>query len=332
MNKFRVITLILMSSSLLQASSSLDTEYRTRGPALRDAFESVQPFLQASSAVIAKGRDEIVYGTVVSSSGHILTKASELPESISDLTVTVDQERYDNPVMLSMNPEWDVALIKIEADGLVPVSFDYAEEVERGTWLFANGATTRRKRWVQIGVSSANYREIFAEGGTVLGVGLKTEDDIMEVNSVTEGSGAEKAGLKEGDKLLTVDGEEIKEMETLLEMLSEKRVGDVIDVVVERDGEKITLPVELSARTDLFERKMTRNDSMSGEVSSRRTGFPMVMQHDIMGSAETMGGPVFDLQGHCVGMNIARFSRCETYAIPTKELGEIAKDMIGKTD
>ncbi|MCU0796949.1 MAG: S1C family serine protease, partial [Akkermansiaceae bacterium] len=75
----------------------------------------------------------------------------------------------------------------------------------------------------------------------------------------------------------------------------------------------------------------TRNDGMSGEYSARRTGFPKVFQHDIMANRHYMGGPVFDLEGRCVGMNIARFSRCESYAIPAAELRElIGKLMSGK--
>lgn len=41
-----------------------------------------------------------------------------------------------------------------------------------------------------------------------------------------------------------------------------------------------------------------------------------------------MGGPVLDLDGKCIGMNIARANRAETFAIPVEELeGIIANFM-----
>ena len=43
-----------------------------------------------------------------------------------------------------------------------------------------------------------------------------------------------------------------------------------------------------------------------------------------------MGGPVLDLQGRAVGMNIARANRAETFAIPAKELRELAEGMVAQ--
>jgi serine protease Do len=69
---------------------------------------------------------------------------------------------------------------------------------------------------------------------------------------------------------------------------------------------------------------MNRNDQMSGEYSPRRSGFPRVMQHDILGSRSVVGGPLLDLDGRCIGMNIARANRAESFAIPVEDLKELA--------
>ena len=70
--------------------------------------------------------------------------------------------------------------------------------------------------------------------------------------------------------------------------------------------------------------QQSRNDQMSGEYSHRRTGFPRVLQHDILGARDSVGGPLLDLDGRCVGMNIARADRAQSFAIPAKEVQEIA--------
>ena len=313
----------------LQAGVTLEYKYRTAGPAVHAAFDDTQEFLQTSSAVFKRGRDEIIFGTVVSPDGYILTKASELGP-LDDVTVTVDRERYSQPKLIAEDPAWDVALVKIDAQDLVPVSYLRGDEPEQGTWLVANGATTRSTRRVQIGVLAAKTREVKATGGTVLGVALEDDEDQLKVKEVTEGSGAEEGGLQAGDVIISLDGVEMEDRKAVADLLGEKQVGDRIPVGIERDGEAMELEIELAGRTDLFGETKSRNDAMSGAYSERRTGFPRVMQHDIMGNRSFMGGPVFNLDGECVGMNIARFSRCETYAIPAKDLEKLASDMIEK--
>ncbi len=326
--KISTLCLLLACAGPLAASRSLETTYRTAGSAVHAAFDEVREHLQTSSAVFRRGRTEIIFGTVVSSDGFILTKASELGE-LSDVSVTVDRERYDEPVLVAEDPTWDLALVKIDANDLVPVDLAAVEEPARGSWVVANGATTRSKRRVQVGVVSANTREVFAQGGTVLGVQLKSGDDELVVESATEGTGAERAGLTSGDRIVSMDGKPIESRESLIEELKERRVGDTVMLGIEREGASLELEVELAGRADVFGEEATRNDAMSGEYSERRTGFPRVMQHDVMGNRHFMGGPVFDLDGHCVGMNIARFSRCETYAIPAEDLRGIVDQMVG---
>jgi serine protease Do len=41
-----------------------------------------------------------------------------------------------------------------------------------------------------------------------------------------------------------------------------------------------------------------------------------------------MGGPVLDLEGRAVGMNIARANRAETFAIPVEEIRKLAEGMV----
>ncbi|MGB6219719.1 S1C family serine protease [Haloferula sp.] len=320
MTRLLIPLLILASGPSVIGAQSLEFNYRTSGPAVHEAFESVREFLQTSSAVIRRGREEVIFGTVVSADGYILTKASELG-AIEDLSITVDREVFNSPRIVAEDPVWDVALLKVEASNLIPVQLSPLDEHSQGTWLVANGATTRSSRRVQIGVVSANEREVFAKGGTVLGVSLKDDNENeLIVSEVTEGSGAEEAGLQPDDKIVSIEGKRVGTRAEVAEELRERRVGDRVTIGVLRKGEEISVKVALSGRAELFGEQASRNDMMSGEYSERRTGFPRVMQHDIIGNRHFMGGPVFNLNGECVGMNIARFSRCETYAIPAKEL------------
>ena len=65
------------------------------------------------------------------------------------------------------------------------------------------------------------------------------------VNAIEEDSGAEKAGLVEGDIIKKVDRVSIRKFSELTGYLSSKRPNDTVDVTIERDGKQITIPVTL---------------------------------------------------------------------------------------
>jgi S1-C subfamily serine protease len=55
---------------------------------------------------------------------------------------------------------------------------------------------------------------------------------------------------------------------------------------------------------------------VNGKVSARASGFPSVFQHDTVLSPNQCGGPLVDLEGKAVGLNIARAGRVSSYALP----------------
>lgn len=310
-----------------QGQQSLESAYRTTGTAVVASFESQRQVLQTSSAVIQEGRKETGYGVVISTDGYILTKASELPEA-KMLSVTVDQTIYREVKVASVDPVWDVALLKIAARGLIPVTYAPTSAVPQGTWVIANGATTRTARRLLAGVVSAAIREIPASGGAALGVILNTKSKALVVDKVNEKSGAKEAGLEPGDVILSIEDRPVRKVEELGEILKERKAGALVRLAFRRKGEETTVNVRLMARAELFTDQMNRNDQMSGDFSPRRSGFPRVMQHDILGSRAVEGGPLLDLDGRCIGMNIARANRAESFAIPVENVRELAERLM----
>lgn len=325
MNANRILTLFLACLPLVsaRAQQSLESAYRTTGPAVVAAFEPQRKVLQTSSAVILDGRKETGYGVVISPDGHILTKASEVLE-VKALNVTVDQTNYREAKVVMIDPTWDVALLKIEASGLVPVNYAPTSDVPQGTWVVSNGATTRTARRLLAGIVSAKPREIPAAGGAALGVVLNTKSKGLEIEEVNEKSGAKEAGLQKGDVILAIDGTKVKKIEDIAAALKEKKAGTMVKVTFRREKEEKIIEVRLSVKGEMYADQVSRNDQMSGDFSPRRSGFPKVMQHDILGSRSIQGGPLLDLQGRCIGMNIARANRAESFAIPVEDLKEIA--------
>ncbi len=328
MNAKRLIFIIACVLALpLHGQQNLESAYRTTGPAVTAVFEPQRAVLQTSSAVILGGRKEMSYGIVISADGHILTKASEL-EGLDKISVTVDRTNYKDVRILATDPQWDVALIKIDATDLLPVVYAATSEVPHGTWVVANGATSRTTRRALAGIVSAKVREIPAAGGAALGVVLNVKGKLLEIEEIADGSGAQQAGLEKGDVILTIEGTEIKKIEDIAEVLKDRKAGSTVKVTYRRGKREFTAEVRLTSKGELFNDTMNRNDMMSGDYSKRRSGFPRVMQHDILGSSRVTGGPLLDLEGRCIGMNIARANRAESFAIPVEDLKALAERLM----
>ncbi len=74
------------------------------------------------------------------------------------------------------------------------------------------------------------------------------EIDGVYVAGVTEESGAAAAGLQEGDIIKQIGTVKVSKFSELTGYLSSKRPGDQVEVVIDRNGKKMTVPVELKKR------------------------------------------------------------------------------------
>ncbi|GFO70658.1 hypothetical protein GMLC_42370 [Geomonas limicola] len=88
------------------------------------------------------------------------------------------------------------------------------------------------------------YEEL-PEPSVRLGIAYESTPDQrgMRVQSVLPNSNAERAGMKEGDILLALDGEPLKENIDLVYALKKKKLGQKSTLTVERDGKQLTLDV-----------------------------------------------------------------------------------------
>ena len=98
-----------------------------------------------------------------------------------------------------------------------------------------------------------------------------------------------------------------------------------------RKDETKQFRVTLGHRSVTFE-LFNRNMQMSGPVSKRKDNFPMIFQHDLPLPKEAMGGPVFDLNGKCLGINIARVDRVTVFSLPSKIVRERLDDFLSGLD
>lgn len=72
----------------------------------------------------------------------------------------------------------------------------------------------------------------------------------VRVESVVSGSPAEKAGVEDGDLLLTFGGKAVTDRDDLSFYLGKRAPGDTVELVVQRSGTKHTLSAKLARKTE----------------------------------------------------------------------------------
>jgi Tol biopolymer transport system component len=68
------------------------------------------------------------------------------------------------------------------------------------------------------------------------------------LSDVRPGSPAERAGIKGGDRIVSIGGTRIENLYDMTYALQDHKPGDTVDVIVDRKGEKVTLRATLSTR------------------------------------------------------------------------------------
>ena len=155
-----------------------------------------------------------------------------------------------------------------------------------------------------------------------LDVELIQEATGVPIQRVSPDSGAEAAGLRAGDVILRFDGTPIRTPELLFKAVAAVSPGTPVEVEYLRQGRVETTTATIGYKSNRSLRGDLQNN-FGTDLSARAVDFPAVLQHDSTLNADEMGGPVVDLGGRVLGINIARAGRTETYAIPSQVIAEV---------
>lgn len=284
------------------------------------AFLEISMPASSSTALVFSGDEPAALGTVVSKDGYILTKASELDQ---DISCRLRDGRHLPAKIIGVHADNDLAMLKIEAGDLTPVTWNESDPPAVGSWLITTGIEDQP---LAIGVASVAARRIRGTPG-VLGVSLEDGDGGAKIAEVMKKSAAEKAGVKDNDVVLSVNGKETKGREDLVNNIRKHKPGDTVKLKIRRGEEELELSATLGSS---FPRPNGRGDfqnQLGGHLSERRAGFAQAIQHDTVLEPHECGGPVIDLDGKAVGINIARAGRVNSYALPTSVVLAVLDDL-----
>jgi serine protease Do len=130
--------------------------------------------------------------------------------------------------------------------------------------LIKNGSVTRG--WLGVSIQDVNTEIAAALGRKVAKGSL--------ISEVLDGTPAAKAGLRSGDLLLAVNGQEIADSRELTRAVSALAPGAKANIKIFRDGAEKTVPVTLGQRTDnpdepADETPSPGEDSLSADLGLR---------------------------------------------------------------
>jgi serine protease Do len=305
-------------------SRALRRDHYTSGQATLNAFAPVSEATCYSIVKLNVDGATVALATVVDANGLALTKASELKKG--KLTCWLATEKEVDAELIATDEEEDVALVRVHAGGLKRIRWATGE-VAIGQWAITPGIAATPQA---VGIISALPHRV-RPPRALIGVSFDYRGSQPRIQSILPGLGAEQAGLKSGDLILAVNGNAVTNREQIVETLREFREGRHVKLRIQRLETEFTVTVRMmSPKAGQFEddpfspRRLGR---LGGEVSQRSEGFEQAIEHDTVLQPWLCGGPLVDLDGKAIGINIARASRVSTYALPARLVKQILDNL-----
>jgi serine protease Do len=331
---------VLLLLALLAIPAAAQAQFRdpsaslTRSdPGFLKAFREVVAKPSASTVRVQCDGKDTALGMVVGPDGWILTKANDLH---GDIAVRLRDGRTFDARWVGMHQDHDLALLKIETSGLTPIDFTESKNVAVGSWVACVGVGDDPAAVGVISVASRNLPT--SKGGMnlaqgdlskigYLGVSLEQGDGHPVVKQIMPDTPAAKVGLKEDDLIIELNTIPMGDPEQFSKEIGKHKPGDTVTLKVRRGDEEMTLSPKLARRPPSMLRGEMQN-RMGSELSSRRWGYPTILQHDSVVKPQDCGGPIVDLDGRVIGINICREGRTSSWAVPSEVLQPLLLDMM----
>lgn len=289
----------------------------------RKIIEAIAPVvdnaIMMTVGVFVDGR-LVSFGTVADANGFIIAKASEVGNASANLMIALPDGLTVVGHRMAIDSELDLVLIQTKETLDEPV-FETKESPAAGAIVVTVG---RDGSPVAFGVRSLDSYRPGRSDVTASYLGVRARPATNEEKDAHGGSAgvvllvvapaspAARAGLHVGDFVVRIAGEIVENLPQLGEAVRRHALGEVVDVVRRVGDHEETLRARLASRP----REHGPSPSTPRFPASRRSsGFGEVIQHDTALRADQMGGPLVDLHGQVIGVNIARADRTKTYAL-----------------
>jgi len=332
MRRILVLSLLLVGSGTAFAQPIDKTKQRDSKEILQLFRSVVAKSSDATVRVLADGK-EVAFGTVTGADGWILTKWDEIKNKA--VSCKLKNGEVLTAKIVGFQEDYDLAMLKVEPKEPLPVvQWRSSKDATVGKWV---ASVSVNPDPVAVGVVSVASRPLKlgdqppkrspGPNSGFLGIQLAPGNGGAKIAVVNPKGPADKAGLKKDDLITEASGKKILDDQSFIEMIQRLKAGDSILLKVVRGDEELELKATLG-KVDLKQLGVNPQETMGTKLSLRRGGFPVILQHDSGLRPEDCGGPLVDLDGKVVGINIARAGRTETYAIPSDAVRDLLADLM----
>lgn len=137
-------------------------------------------------------------GVIVSADGYIVTN-NHVVEGADKIQVHLNDNRMFEGTVIGRDPSTDIALLKINAEGLTSISYGNSDDVRVGQWVLAVGNPMNLTSTVTAGIVSAKARNINL-------LQYDPTQDVFPIESFIQTDAAVNPG-NSGGALVNVSGE-----------------------------------------------------------------------------------------------------------------------------
>lgn len=123
------------------------------------------------------------------------------------------------------------------------------------------------------------------------------------VNSVSKDSPADKAGIKKGDVITKIDGEQVDTSTTLITEIRSHKVGDKVTLTILRDGKEQDFEVELTSDTAITDDSDNENSADGNGSNSTEDSPYSNLQQRLLEFLEEQQNGSSGNQGNSGGLN-----------------------------
>ncbi len=207
-----------------------------------------------------------------------LIAQQEKPEKPEKQERTEKQEQkekkdFQQIIITRSGDKEDKTVVEINGDKVKVNGKDVADlkdiQVHINTMRNGNGMSLRGAGRNNFDMTFDNDRmNIFSEDANraMLGVTTDAHNKGAEIQTVSKGSAAEKAGLKKGDVITKIDGKTIDATDDVSEVVKAHKPGDKVAVAFLRDGKEQKVTAELGKWKGMNNMTFTMPQGMNNQA------------------------------------------------------------------
>ncbi|MBR6160748.1 MAG: trypsin-like peptidase domain-containing protein [Bacteroidales bacterium] len=137
-------------------------------------------------------------GVIVTSDGYIVTNNHVVEDAVK-VTVTLNDKREYEGTIVGTDPKTDLAVLKINAEGLSYLEFDNSDEVRIGEWVLAVGNPMNLTSTVTAGIISAKARQLALSGRS------QTEESYLQTDAAVNSGNSGGALVNASGRLVGIN-------------------------------------------------------------------------------------------------------------------------------